>query len=163
MDIIVVSLSLLFVAFILTSGSSFGKPLKETRQGDTFDTMVFDIEEDSDNEKQFMAKILSRVNAKVQNTTTALSKLLSRKRKSIFGIDNRINIGTSVQAQMYPYSTVVTLSSGCTGTLIGAQHVLTAAHCVHDGKRFIKHARKLKIGEFYVFNVALFWHARESR
>lgn len=156
MDSMWISLSLLLVIFLVPE-ASFGRSYKKTtHREDASNSMVFDFKEDSGNEKQFMDAILARINAEGYNshishpnTTMTSMKRLSRKRKSIFGTDNRINIGTTVQAQRHPYSTVVTLSSGCTGTLIGAQHVLTAAHCVHNGKRFIKQSRKLKIGTFY--------------
>ena len=34
-----------------------------------------------------------------------------------------------------PWRQVVRLSSGCSGAMVGPRHVLTAAHCLHEGRR----------------------------
>ncbi|XP_029918689.1 serine protease 23 [Myripristis murdjan] len=69
-----------------------------------------------------------------------------RMRRQIYGADGRFNIRGDHFLLDYPFSTAVRISTGCTGVLVSQQHVLTAAHCVHDGKDYVKGARKLRVG-----------------
>ncbi|CAL9707031.1 unnamed protein product [Knipowitschia caucasica] len=69
-----------------------------------------------------------------------------RIRRQIYGADGRFNIKGDNFLLDYPFSTAVRISTGCTGVLVSQLHVLTAAHCVHDGKDYVKGARKLKVG-----------------
>lgn len=71
---------------------------------------------------------------------------LKRVRRQIYGADGRFNIQGNDFLQDYPFSTAVKISTGCTGVLVSKHHVLTAAHCVHDGKDYVKGARKLRVG-----------------
>ncbi|TKS72243.1 Serine protease 23 [Collichthys lucidus] len=69
-----------------------------------------------------------------------------RVRRQIYGADGRFNIQGDNFLLDYPFSTAVRISTGCTGVLVSQQHVLTAAHCVHDGKDYVKGARRLRVG-----------------
>ncbi|XP_056295382.1 serine protease 23 [Pseudoliparis swirei] len=69
-----------------------------------------------------------------------------RVRRQIYGADGRFNIQGDNFLLDYPFSTAVRISTGCTGVLVSQKHVLTAAHCVHDGKDYVKGARKLRVG-----------------
>ncbi|MBN3283404.1 PRS23 protease, partial [Polyodon spathula] len=69
-----------------------------------------------------------------------------RCKRQIYGADGRFNIRGNNFLLDYPFSTAVRISTGCTGVLVSESHVLTAAHCVHDGKDYVKGARKLRVG-----------------
>uniref|UniRef100_A0A1A8BEZ8 Serine protease 23 n=1 Tax=Nothobranchius kadleci TaxID=1051664 RepID=A0A1A8BEZ8_NOTKA len=69
-----------------------------------------------------------------------------RRKRQIFGHDGRFSIAGQNFLLQFPFSVAVKLSTGCSGTLVGDRHVLTAAHCVHDGKNYVKGAQKLRVG-----------------
>lgn len=77
----------------------------------------------------------------------ASQKQRSRQRRSIsvFGADQRLRIH-SQYVEQYPFSAVVRLENGCTGTLIWHQHVLTAAHCVHNHSHYEPPVEKMRVG-----------------
>ncbi|XP_023682310.2 inactive serine protease 35-like [Paramormyrops kingsleyae] len=70
----------------------------------------------------------------------------SRRKRQVYGTDSRFVIADKQYTTNYPFSTTVKVSTGCSGILLSPRHVLTAAHCIHDGRDYLKGAQRLRVG-----------------
>lgn len=106
-----------------------------------------DVAEEEEEVSRGNGRLFPRTLPKRQRMKRAFGSGRGRRvRRQIYGADGRFNIRGENFLMDYPFSTAVRISTGCTGVLVSQRHVLTAAHCVHDGKDYVKGARKLRVG-----------------
>ncbi|XP_064399505.1 serine protease 23-like [Halichondria panicea] len=64
------------------------------------------------------------------------SSRLTRHKRVVFGDDDRVRIDPATDGEKFPYTAIMRVSTGCSGIMVSKSHILTAAHCVHDGQQY---------------------------
>ncbi|XP_068105761.1 serine protease 23-like [Hyperolius riggenbachi] len=112
---------------------------------------AFDTAHQLDYETAFSngSRMLTTVRVRVPEGSSIRSQernvKAKRIRRQIYGPDVRFSISRHYLRD-FPFASAVRVSTGCTGVLVTKRHVLTAAHCIHDGRDYVQGARKLRVG-----------------
>lgn len=75
----------------------------------------------------------------------------SRRRRSTKLNNIVFEMVSSSKRRSFPYQGAVRIGNFCSGTLISESHVLSAAHCVHDGRAYRYKLSKIRVGKRILF------------
>lgn len=89
--------------------------------------------------------------------TSRSTTVKHRSKRVVFGVDDRREVPGKV-LEKCPFSAAVKISTGCSGVLVSPKHVLTSAHCLHNGSHYVEGYKSLRVG-FLLKNGTTEWRA----
>lgn len=90
----------------------------------------------------------------------AVRSVHHRSKRVVFRADERREVPPDF-IEKCPFSSAVMISTGCSGVLVSPKHVLTSAHCLHNGSHYVDGYKNLRVG-FLLRNGTTDWRAVSS-